>query len=408
MRKMSEYSQLISLKNWQYIFKTLLKNKVRSLLTALGIIIGVWAVIVLISIGNGLKVYVTDQFESLGANSIYVIPGNFQQMDQSGGFRPMVSLSFTEDDVNDLEKIEGVVAVSPVMTTTIKAATRTKDTYTELIGSNLAIKETYNLEVDSGRFFNSAEERRGRRVAVIGSAVKEELFGEQPPVGENVRIDNQVFEVIGSLKQKGSGGGFGRDVNDAVYTPYTAVWRLTDGRDFNSIIISAETKDIIDQVKEGTTSILLESYDKDDFSVIDQSELLGVINDILNIFTVGLAGIAAVSLIVGGVGIMNVMFVSVNERTKEVGLRKAVGATNRDILIQFLSESVALSLIGGLIGFLLAVGTTLIIDRFFPAAIATWSIFLALGVSTFVGIIFGITPSSRAAKLSPVEALRHE
>ncbi len=405
---MSEYSQLISVKNWKYIFKTLLKNKVRSLLTALGIIIGVWAVIVLISIGNGLKVYVTEQFESLGANSIYVIPGNFQQMDQSGGFRPMVSLSFTEDDVSDLEKVDGVAAVSPVMTTTIKAATRTKDTYTELIGSNLAIKETYNLEIDTGRFFNSAEERRGRRVAVIGSAVKEELFGEKQPVGENIRIDNQVFEVIGSLKQKGSGGGFGRDVNDAVYTPYTAVWRLTEGRDFNSIIVSAETKDIIDQVKEEATSVLLESYDKDDFSVVDQSELLGAINDILNIFTIGLAGIAAVSLIVGGVGIMNVMFVSVNERTKEVGLRKAVGATNRDILIQFLSESVALSLIGGLIGFLLAVGTALIIDRFFPAAIATWSIFLALGVSTVVGVIFGITPSSRAAKLSPVEALRHE
>ncbi len=405
---MSKYKQLVSIKNWNYIIKTLFKNKIRSLLTALGIIIGVWAVIVLISIGNGLKTYVSNQFESLGSNSIYIIPGNREQMQSGSGFRPASTVTFNEDDVEDLERVDSVDSVSPVVTKGLTASTRDNDVYTEINGTNEAIKETYNLDLEYGRFFNSAEERRGRKVAIIGSTVKEDLFGQVNPVGENIRLDNQIFEVIGSLEKKGGGGGFGNDINNQIYIPYRAVWRMTESRIFNVIIVKAENKDVIDWLKKELKNVLIETYDDDEFSVIDQTELLGVINNILNIFTLGLAGIAAVSLIVGGVGIMNVMFVSVNERTREVGLRKAVGATNIDILIQFLAESTALSLIGGTIGFLLAVGTTYIIDRFFPAAIAGWSIFLALGVSSLVGIIFGITPARRAAKLSPVEALRHE
>ncbi len=405
---MSKYKQLVSIKNWNYIIKTLFKNKVRSLLTALGIIIGVWAVIVLISIGNGLKTYVSEQFESLGSNSIYIIPGNREQFQGGGGFRPASTVTFNEDDVEDLERVDNVLSVSPIVTKGLPASTRDSEVYTEINGTNEKIKETYNLNPEFGRFFNSAEERRGKKVAVIGSTVKEELFDNANPVGENIRLDNQIYEVIGSLEKKGGGGGFGNDINNQVYIPYRAVWRMTESRIFNVIIVKAKDKDSVEPLKEELKEVLVRSYDENDFSVIDQAELLGVINNILNIFTLGLAGIAAVSLIVGGVGIMNVMFVSVNERTKEVGLRKAVGATNTDILIQFLAESTALSLIGGAIGFLLAVGTTLIIDRFFPAAIAGWSIFLALGVSSVVGIVFGITPARRAAKLSPVEALRHE
>ncbi len=405
---MFKNSRFFSLKNWKYIFKTLLKNKVRSLLTALGIIIGVWAVIVLISIGNGLKVYVNQQFESLGANTIFIIPGSRQQLEGGARFGPSSGIVFTEGDVEDLEKVRGIEAVSPVATRTLEAVYGGDNHYTELIGSNQVISQVYNLDLADGRFYNSAEERRGKKVVVIGNKVVEELFNNDSPVGKNIRLDNQVFEIIGSLEEKGSGGGFGDDINNKIYTPYKAVWRMTDNRDFTSILVKSENKDLIEDLKKELKEILAETYSEDDFSVIDQTELLGVINDILNIFTIGLAGIAAVSLIVGGVGIMNVMFVSVNERTKEVGLRKAVGATNIDILVQFLSESVALSLIGGTIGFLLAVLTSLIINQFFPAAIATWSIFLALGVSSIVGIVFGITPARNAAKLSPVEALRHE
>lgn len=395
--------------NWKYILKTLLKNKMRSALTALGIIIGVWAVIVLIGIGSGLRQYVTEQFESLGANSLYIMPFNEQQLQARGGasFGQGTSVSFDENDVRLLQRINNIKAIIPIVSLNGPVTHKTEQIFTEINASTVNMLQANNFELDSGRYFNNAEMERGKKVAIIGAKVKEELFGDQEALAKKIEYNNNFFIVIGVLKKKGS-RGIGENADNQLIIPYRAGWQLTGKNEFNFIQIITKNKDVIDTVKKDVTLALSERYDKDDFSVVDQTEILGMINDILSIFTIALAGIAAISLIVGGVGIMNVMFVSVTERTAEIGLRKAVGATTKNILFQFLAESVLLSVIGGLIGFLLAVVTTLIINKFFPATITWWATGLALVVSAGVGIIFGIIPSRKASKLSPVEALRYE
>jgi len=396
-----------SLANWRYILKTISKNKVRSGLTALGIIIGVWAVIVLISIGNGLKLYINQQFESLGANSIYIMPYNQEQLrGQGGSFSTGPKITFSQKDLDRLKRIESAQLVVPTYTTSAVISYKDKEIVTELHGTTAEIREAMNLDLALGQFFNLSQQEGGRDVVVLGWKVKDKLFGENNPIGWKIKIDERYFKVVGVIKQKG--GGLGSNIDNQAYIPYRAAWKLADKKEFNFILVKAESKDEIAGLKEKIKKILAKEYDEEDFSITDQSELLGVISNILNILTAALSGIAAISLIVGGVGIMNVMFVSVSERTREVGLRKAVGATNKDILFQFLAESVALSIVGGVIGFLLAMATASIINRFFPASITLWSVILSIAVSSLVGIIFGITPARKASKLSPVEALRYE
>ena len=397
-----------SIQNWKYIFKTLTKNKARSILTALGIIIGVWAVIVLVAIGNGLKEYINEQFESLGSNAVYVLPINEAQLQgQAGGFGAGFAISFDEKDVEKLKKIKIAKYVVPAASISNSLNFKNKDWIVELVGTAREFEQAQNFKPAIGRFFNSAEESRGKNVVVIGWKVKEELFKEEDPIDKRVKIDNKFFKVVGVIEQKG-GGGLGSSMDNHALIPYKALWGLTEKKEFNFILVTAENKDQIGPLKEEIKTMLLKKYDKEDFSVTDQSQLLGTINKVLGVLTLGLAGIAAISLIVGGVGIMNVMLVSVQERTREVGLRKAVGATNSDILFQFLCESVILSLVGGIIGLIFAVIVTLIINRFFPAAITLWSIVLAIAVSAAVGIVFGITPARKASKLAPVDALRYE
>jgi len=401
------------LENWKYTLKTLNKNKARSLLTALGIIIGVWAVIVLIAIGNGLRVYINNQFESLGSNSIYVMPLNQAQLKgQAGGFAGNFSTSFNLDDAQKIEKLDSVRLAVPANTISAMVAHGKEEWFAEVVGSTHRFSEANNIKTVAGKFFSSAEEKRGKSVAVIGATVKKELFGDDTPnesvIDKKIKIDKKIFKIIGVLEEKGGGSLGSNQIDNHVVIPYKNLWRITDKKEFTLIIAVAASKDQIEQAKADIKKVMAKSYDEDDFSVIDQSELLGTINKILGVFTLGLSGIAAISLIVGGVGIMNVMLVSVRERTKEVGLRKAVGATNGNILFQFLCESVILSLFGGIIGLILAIITTLIINKFFPATIAVWSIGLALLVSIGVGVIFGITPARKASKLAPVEALRYE
>ncbi len=397
-----------SIQNWKYIFKTLAKNKARSALTALGIIIGVWAVIVLIAIGNGLKNHINEQFESLGSNVVFVMPMNQSHIQGGGSFGPPAMITFEEKDLKELKRIKLAKDVVPTANKSTIVSYKKDETFTEILGTTKEMENSSGLTAEFGRFFTSAEEERGRRIVVIGWKVKDELFGNQDPVGKKIKIEDKIFTVIGSIIKKGGGGALGADYDNKVYIPYKAMWRLTNEKKFNFILVSAKSQEDIDSLKKEIQTVLEKNYDKDDFSVVDQSELLSTIDNILNIFTAALSGIAAISLIVGGVGIMNVMLVSVKERTREIGLRKAVGANNANILTQFLSESVILSVIGGTVGFLLALLTAKIISRFFPSSVTPWSIVLALLVSSAVGIIFGIAPARKASKLSPVEALRYE
>jgi putative ABC transport system permease protein len=395
---------------WKYILKTLLKNKMRSALTALGIIIGVWAVIVLIGIGSGLREYVTDQFESLGSNLIYVMPFNEERLQSRGGasFGQGSAVSFEESDLRILQRIEEIENIIPIVSLTGAVTHKSEQLFTEINGSTTDFLTANNYKVEKGRLFNNAEARRAKRVAVIGAKIEEELFQEGEDVlGKKIEFNDKYFIVVGVLEKKGS-RGIGSDIDNQFIIPYRTGWQLTGKNEFNYILAVAKNKDLVNTVKESIKQALSEKYDPDDFSVVDQTEILGMINDILGIFTVALTGIATISLIVGGVGIMNVMFVSVTERTKEIGLRKAVGATTKNILFQFLAESVLLSLIGGILGFVLAVVTVLVINKFFPASITWWATFLALVVSAGVGIIFGIIPSRKASRLAPVEALRYE
>jgi putative ABC transport system permease protein len=398
----------------KYTFKTLSRNQLRSLLTALGVIIGVWSVILLVSIGNGLKVYIEQQFEVLGTNLLWVMPGSYLneegEIRASADWGAVSGAEFKEEQVGDLQKIQGIKSVIPSNFKTSAISYGREKIIADVLGTTIEIEEARNLTPEKGRFFNEAEQRRGRRVVVIGAQIKEDLFGDENPIEKTIEIENRRFTVIGLLPEKGgaAAGGVGLSTDNQLVAPYKAVWDLTDNKTFSYIFLEAESKDKIDTVKKQAEEILSKEFDEGEFSVADQAELLSVFSEVLNMVTIGLAGIAAISLIVGGIGIMNTMYVTVAERTREVGLRKAVGATNKNIRNQFLIESAILSISGGIIGLLLSLGSILIIRNFFPAQLTIWSVFLALGVSTLVGIIFGLAPARRASKLTPVEALRYE
>jgi len=263
-------------------------------------------------------------------------------------------------------------------------------------------------ESGQGRFFTKAESRRTKRVAVLGYQLAQDLFPHTSPLGQRIKIGDHRFTVIGVAPKKGGGGNMGPSLDQRVYLPFKAAWLLTEEKKFNFFLAKAKNQSAIDPAKEAIKATLRQRYQEEDFSVLDQTEILQVIGKILNAITLALAGIAAISLIVGGVGIMNTMYASVAERTREVGLRKALGATNRAIRNQFLLESILLSLSGGLIGLILSLISSQIINHFFPTRITLWSVGLAITVSSLVGTIFGLAPARRASRLSPVEALRYE
>ncbi len=396
-----------------YTLKIIWTNKLRSGLTALGIIIGVWAVILLVAIGNGLKVYINQQFEQLGANLIFIMPGNLLENGRYNPHQEMTMLSgakFDERDWRRLKRLDIIEAIAPVVYDNARVSAGRRESFSEIIGSTAAIETIRELtpEPGQGRFFTQAESRRSKRVAVLGYQLAQDLFPQQSPLGKKITIDNHRFTVIGVAPKKGGGGNMGPSLDQRVYLPYKAAWSLTEEKKFNFFLVKAQNQKLIPETKKKIKNLLSQRYDSEEFSVLDQTEILQVISKILNALTLALAGIAAISLIVGGVGIMNTMYATVAERTREVGLRKAVGATNQDIRNQFLLESAFLSLVGGLVGLGLSIISAQLINHFFPAEITFWSIILALGVSSLVGIIFGLAPARRASRLSPVEALRYE
>jgi len=394
--------------------KAIFTNKVRSFLTMLGVIIGVSSVVLLISIGHGLESYVTDQFEDLGTNNIYVSPGSL--FDEDGSFSSFqnqglssMTFSFSFSDIADLKKLRQFIdKVTYYNAVTDTATYRGESENATILGTNSDYNQVLTTDMIKGKFFSKAEAESGERVAVIGYGIYEELFGEIDPIGKKIRLGSHTFKVIGVAEEKSSGGFGGPSFDTYIYTPFETLARTYDTDKIMDIVVKAKDTNTVDETIEAIKTTLEKTYESDEFSVYDQSELLDVISGILGMITIALGGIAAISLIVGGIGIMNIMLVSVTERTKEIGLRKALGATPNLILAQFLIEAAVLSVLGGLIGLAIAYIGSLAIQPYFPAKVTTDAVLLAFGVSTAVGLIFGAAPARRASKLSPIEALRYE
>ncbi len=396
---------------WESIrvaLRALFANKMRSVLTMLGIIIGVMAVILLVSIGSGVQDEVTGSIQGMGSNLMFVMPG---KIEMSGGGSPQGQLvnRLTMDHVRLLQRAESpnFGPVVPGIEGTGKLTYRGK-THTPILimGTAPNYFAMRSWPAAAGRTFNRSEEDGARKVVVLGRKVYDELFEGRKAIGETVRVTGQPFLVIGVADEKGA--MMGQDQDDMVFIPTTAAKRLFGIENLSWITIEARGEDKAQAAKDDVKRILGRELRDDEFSVIGQEELTGALGSILGIMTAMLAGLAGISLLVGGIGIMNIMLVSVTERTREIGIRKAVGAKMSNILIQFIIEAVALSVVGGSIGIAIGVGGALAIDEFLPTAITPWSIMLAFGFSAAVGVFFGVYPAFKAARLEPIEALRYE
>lgn len=393
-------------------FQALKINKSRTILTMLGIIIGVTSVILLISIGNGLKKYITEQLEDLGADSLFIIPGEFEIAPGGGGSGGMpgagVSASkFTFEHLNSLKTKSETIKV--IMAYTENNGTmryKGKTLITQVTGVGPEYSEVRNQKVILGGFFTNSQYNSAKKVAVLGKTAAEKLFGQENPAGKRFTISDQQYLAVGVLEGKGTFGSL--DLDNQVFIPATTALRQFDMEYIQSLWVQAQNTQSIPIAKIEIEKILGETLEKDEFSVLDTKNMLEVIAKILGILTAAIGGIAAISLVVGGVGIMNIMLVSVTERTREIGLRKAVGATPKTILTQFLVEAVVLSVGGGLIGISLGLLFLLIINRFFPAVITIGALILAFSVSALIGIVFGVAPALRASRLNPIDALRYE
>jgi putative ABC transport system permease protein len=382
-------------------------NKSRSILTMLGVIIGVAAVLIVVAIGEGLKADTLDRIRSLGTNLIMVFPGG------GSGWRSTRPGRLTEEDVEALRaEAQHLSAIAPIVQSTATAKYRNLTHDTQIVGTTTSWAQVMAFEIDHGRFLLPTEQRARSRVAVIGVEVMNELFYGRPLVGEFIRLNGVPFEVIGILEEKG--GGFGNPDDQIVIPMSTARQRLVGDADISRIYASAANETVVPEAIESIKAILRRMHRvnefNEDFRIRDQTEFLTTIGETTGQLTMFVGGIALVSLIVGGVGIMNIMLVSVAERTREIGIRKAVGARRGDILAQFLIESVMLSVLGGLIGLGLGLlGSELLGDTLgWQTVVPVWSIAISLLFSGAVGVFFGYYPARKAAQLDPIECLRYE
>lgn len=389
--------------------RSLVRNKVRSLLTMLGIIIGVSAVILLISIGQGLQNYLLNTFESLGSNLITVLPGRIGGGGFSGASAPsFATTKLTTKDVSDISHLGGAVETAGGgLQSAATVSNGGKSKFVEVVGVDATYLKIRDLTVSTGRTITDADSRVSRNVAIVGKTIVIDLYNGANPIGKKITVGGQKFEIIGVLNQIGA-GGFGVDVNSYVVLPLTTAQKVFGIKGVQVIAAKAIDKESIPQAIKQIEGLLGKRLKSDEFSVVDNTSLIQTVNQILGVLTLALGGIAAISLLVGGVGIMNIMLVSVTERTREIGLRKAVGAKPSDILYQFLIESVVLSLGGGAIGIFLGALGAWVLNFFIATSVSWWSIILAFGVSSIIGVIFGVAPAARAAKLNPIEALKYE
>jgi len=387
-------------------FEDFNRNKIRTFLTSLGILIGVSSVVLLIALGLGLKAYIKQQFESLGTNTIYVMPGNMSR----GMASTMTSdVRFDEKDIVSLKKEKNITAVVPFVSgyASVQGDIDTK-TF-EYAATTAEVFDVMNLEIEYGIPFTKSDVEKGAKKVVLGPQAAEKIFGSvESVVGKTIKMKEMVFKVVGITKAKGGGGLGAPSVDEHIYLPHTAAVSFNATKKYMMLYLKAANEAAIPTIKQDATKTLLKRYKKEEFSVVEQTEILNTINSIFGILNSVLVAIAAISLIVGGVGIMNIMYVSVVERIREIGIRRAIGALKTDILYQFLAESILLSALGGALGLLIAFAVVLILRNFFPVYIDAMTVVIALGVSSGVGIIFGVFPAKKAADLSPIDAIRYE
>ncbi|MBX7122867.1 MAG: ABC transporter permease [Opitutaceae bacterium] len=391
--------------------RALRRNKLRSILTALGIIIGVGAVIATVSIGNGAKNQVESQIASLGQNVITVFPGSNNMGGTRGGFGAASTL--TIDDAESIEReILGVVAVSAEVRDRQQILANGLNWNTTVMGESPGYLSVRAWDLAQGNMFTDADMRSTAKVAIIGQTVATELYPDVDPVGQTIRIRNLPFKVLGVLKPKGF-SFFGSDQDDVVIVPTTSAMRRVARRQYlSSILIQAQSPEMMSRIQQDVADLLQQRRgDREpDFTVRNQLELAEAATATSKTMTVLLGSIAGVSLIVGGIGIMNIMLVSVTERTREIGIRLAIGAHDRDVRIQFLIEAMILSMLGGIFGVLIGIGASQVVSSQtgMPVLISTTSVTGAVAFSAFVGIVFGFYPAHKAAKLDPIDALRFE
>ena len=396
-------------------FRALVNNKMRAFLTMLGIIIGVASVITMIAIGQGSKVSIQKQISEMGSNMIMIHPGG----DRRGGVRrdPSEMQTLKLSDYETLrDECTFVAGISPNVTSSGQLIAGNNNYPSSFTGVGLDYLEIRQLTVESGEMFTETDIRTSSKVCVIGKTIADNLFPDgSDPIGKIIRFNKVPFRVIGVLKSKGY-NSMGMDQDDIVLAPYSTVMkRLLAVQYLEGIFASALTEDMTENAIDEITTILRRTHkllptDEDDFTIRSQQELSNMLNTTTDMLTILLACIAGISLIVGGIGIMNIMYVSVTERTREIGLRMSVGARGVDILAQFLIESILISITGGLIGVMLGCGASIAVKFIaqWPIYIQPWSIILSFGVCTFTGVFFGWYPAKKAAALDPIDAIRYE
>jgi len=384
--------------------KALLLNKVRSFLTMLGVIIGVFAVISLVSLVGGVQEYVVSSFEDLGSNLIFVVNGKIEMGQRQTAGSALVSTNLKEKHVDMIESTakDYVDYITPQSQTYQTIKYKTEEYFLLLLGVNYEANDIFNSNIERGRYFNRVEQENSSRVVVLGNNLGKKFFGEENPIGKKIKISGKSYEVVGLLAKKSP------NYDESVILPYTTVMDEFSATGITSIVVKVKDNVDLEQAQQQVKLALLKDLKEDKFTVMTQEDILESIQNILNMLTIALASISGISLLVGGIGIMNIMLVSVAERTKEIGLRKALGATSSDIKNQFMAEAILISSLGGVLGLLLGWVTTIAIRPLIKAVIPVWAIPLALGFSLAVGIIFGTYPAVNASKKDPIEALWYE
>ncbi len=396
-------------------------NKSRSALTILGIVIGITAIILIMSLGKGAQELILNQVRGLGSATIIIEPGREAQ--GPSDFGSLFTDSLKDREVEALSKptnVPGIEELSPMVVLSTSVSFENEVDSFMVLGAATLITDIVDVYPETGQFFTDEQVQQLSSVAVIGHEVKEKLFGNSDALNQNIKIKNKVFKVIGISPKKGQVGML--DVDNSIIVPYTTALKYLSGMNYyHQILVKAKSEQIVPQTVEDIKATLRELHNitdpkKDDFQVATQEDIAQRVGTVTSILTIFLSAIAAISLIVGGIGIMNIMLVSVTERTREIGLRKAIGATTKNILTQFLLESVILTCLGGVVGILLgaffsfvaSLILTKVIGSGWQFAVSIKAIALGLGVSAFVGLLFGIYPARAASKKSPIEALRYE